>query len=923
MRHQPAQGRGVEPAAASREEERVRPRRVRAAAGPRAGNARPSAPPPRRAARSAPCRPCRAARGRAPARSRRRRGRARPPRRCAGRPSRRARAAPGCAAPSGPSPSNASRIASTSSRLRRVRQASRPRRGASDDVRDARRAEREAQQRPHRGEPPGDRRRRELAAGPGAAEVGDVVGQDADVDVLDLAVRRTTRRTRARSARRRAGSTRRSPAAARKRSICFFERHPHRFARRVRSPAVDDRFEALAEIAVHGANVQPGQIFAVSASSGQEELARAVAAAAYDRGATFVDVVYFDPLREARADRSTRRPRRSTTFPAGTASGCSALAERRGARISFAGTAAPNPLDGLDPALVGRDQLPWLKETGEGRQRPVDELDDRPVPASRVGASSSTPISRRTTRTSGSGRSSSTSSGSTSPTRRGLGQRMATLNASAPSLTDRRFDAFELRGPGTELTVGLLPTGTWWAADFDDGRRPAALPEPADRGGVHHPRPGADRGARHVDQAARAQDGTIVRGLRVRFEAGRPSRSTADENAEALRAQHRTSTRARSRWASWRSSTGTAGSARSGRSSTTRCSTRTPPATSRSASASRSPSTDEDAERMNTSGIHIDFMIGSPELEVDGVTPTATGFRCCATATGRSSRQPSGRSGTARRHCMPAHYHSPSVSLAARLRTELESLDPARACWPGPRRHRSAGTATDAALLYTHALRAARACCAEGGPLVVDTGQLHRPLAQGQVRRRASPAPRTGSGGATVNQPIVGGALRRAAREGRRVPRASSDLYVVDAFAGADPAHRIAVRVITAQPVPRALREDDVHRPDRTTSSTASSRRRSSCTRPSVEADPDEDGTRTRTFIVLHPARSEVLIGGTFYAGEIKKSIFTRDERPAAARGRPPDALLGERRRPTGASRSSSASRAPARRRSRPTRSAR
>ena len=60
---------------------------------------------------------------------------------------------------------------------------------------------------------------------------------------------------------------------------------------------------------------------------------------------------------------------------------------------------------------------------------------------------------------------------------------------------------------------------------------------------------------------------------------------------------------------------------------------------------------------------------------------------------------------------------------------------------------------------------------------------------------------------------------------------------------------------------------------------------------------PEEDGTRSGTFVVLHPSRTEVLIGGTYYAGEIKKSIFTRHERPAAARGRLPDALLGERRR--------------------------
>jgi phosphoenolpyruvate carboxykinase (ATP) len=44
---------------------------------------------------------------------------------------------------------------------------------------------------------------------------------------------------------------------------------------------------------------------------------------------------------------------------------------------------------------------------------------------------------------------------------------------------------------------------------------------------------------------------------------------------------------------------------------------------------------------------------------------------------------------------------------------------------------------------------------------------------------------------------------------------------------------------------------------------------------PAVEADPAEDETRSGTFIVLHPSRQEVLIGGTFYGGEIKKSIFT------------------------------------------------
>jgi phosphoenolpyruvate carboxykinase (ATP) len=44
---------------------------------------------------------------------------------------------------------------------------------------------------------------------------------------------------------------------------------------------------------------------------------------------------------------------------------------------------------------------------------------------------------------------------------------------------------------------------------------------------------------------------------------------------------------------------------------------------------------------------------------------------------------------------------------------------------------------------------------------------------------------------------------------------------------------------------------------------------------PPVSADPDEDGTRSETFICLHPSRLEVVIGGTYYAGEIKKSVFS------------------------------------------------
>ncbi len=63
---------------------------------------------------------------------------------------------------------------------------------------------------------------------------------------------------------------------------------------------------------------------------------------------------------------------------------------------------------------------------------------------------------------------------------------------------------------------------------------------------------------------------------------------------------------------------------------------------------------------------------------------------------------------------------------------------------------------------------------------------------------------------------------------------------------------------------------------------------------PNFTADPAKHGTRSDVFIVVHFRRKLVLIGGTHYAGEIKKSDFHDPELHAAAAGRDADALLGE-----------------------------
>jgi phosphoenolpyruvate carboxykinase (ATP) len=175
-------------------------------------------------------------------------------------------------------------------------------------------------------------------------------------------------------------------------------------------------------------------------------------------------------------------------------------------------------------------------------------------------------------------------------------------------------------------------------------------------------------------------------------------------------------------------------------------------------------------------------------------------------------------------------------------------------------------------LLYTHALRREDGVLAHGGPLVVDTGKFtgRSPKDKFVVRERES-EDRIWWG--DVNQPISESNFGHL-REKVTSYLDGEDLYVVDAFAGADPKHRIRVRVITDRPYHALFA--------RTLFITPSEEELSSFEpdalvlhAPAVEADPDEDGTRTGTFVVLHPSRREVLIGGTFYAGEIKKSIFT------------------------------------------------
>ncbi len=177
------------------------------------------------------------------------------------------------------------------------------------------------------------------------------------------------------------------------------------------------------------------------------------------------------------------------------------------------------------------------------------------------------------------------------------------------------------------------------------------------------------------------------------------------------------------------------------------------------------------------------------------------------------------------------------------------------------------------ALLYSHALARGEGKLAEGGALAVDTGTFTgRSPKDKFLVEEASSKDRIWWG--DVNQPLADDNFERLRDKVTAHLDSADALYVIDAWAGADPAHRIGVRVITAHPyhalfaktmfIDLAPGETEDFAPQALVLHT-----------PDLEADPAEDGTRTGTFVVLHPGRTELLIGGTFYAGEIKKSIFT------------------------------------------------
>jgi phosphoenolpyruvate carboxykinase (ATP) len=176
------------------------------------------------------------------------------------------------------------------------------------------------------------------------------------------------------------------------------------------------------------------------------------------------------------------------------------------------------------------------------------------------------------------------------------------------------------------------------------------------------------------------------------------------------------------------------------------------------------------------------------------------------------------------------------------------------------------------AALYEAAVRDGEGMIAAEGPLVVSTGTHtgRSPKDKFIVREPSSEA---NVWWGDVNHEISEEHYDRL-RNRLMAYLADRRLYSQDLFIGAHPKHRRSLRVYTETAWASVFARNLFRRP-KAEELASFAPNFTILDVPSFEADPSTEGTRTGTAILVHLQRMEIIIVGTMYAGEIKKSAFT------------------------------------------------